>query len=465
MRLQRTLLRPFAAALFSATAFLASAFPIELKGLDTLNTTIIVRDLRVGHDLVNVNADRPLIPASITKAVTTASVLNIADPAERFATQVLAVGQLRDSVLRGNIVVKASGDPTIESRFFPEASGFADSIAASLSAMGVTRVEGRVIIDESDFPDATTPPGWMDEDLLYPYGTRLHGANFRDNRFVLRLPGGESSPSVPGITVKYLPSKGRGVKISRRDGSEVFEVRGPKRAVSESVAMPYPAKAMAREITTTLRARGIAVDEKSLSPRGDETVTLYCHLSPAIADIMRSLMFRSDNLMAEGMLRSLTPGGTRADALAEQKQIWADMALVPYNVNLVDGSGLSRNDRLTGRFMTSLLQQMSLTEMAGVYTSFFPRAGYDGTLRNFLLDTDLEGLVAMKTGSMKGVQSYAGYMIDEETGRPSHIIVFMSNNFRCSRAALKTAFQRLLISLLSPQPQEQVIIEDKTDEN
>ncbi|MDE5749882.1 MAG: D-alanyl-D-alanine carboxypeptidase, partial [Duncaniella sp.] len=61
-------------------------------------------------------------------------------------------------------------------------------------------------------------------------------------------------------------------------------------------------------------------------------------------------------------------------------------------------------------------------------------------------ETPLEGRVAMKTGSMKGVQSYAGYLLDAE-GRPTHILVFMANDFRCSRPGLKNAIQDLLLDI------------------
>lgn len=163
------------------------AFPLKVNGLDTLRTAILIRDLRFGRDIVAENIDRPLIPASVMKSVTVASMLNLADTAERFVTPVYAAGTIRDSVLDGNIVVKVCGDPTIESQFFPESQGFADSIVAGVKRLGVKSIRGKVIVDESDFADATTPPGWMDEDIPWYYGARLQGANFRDNRFRLRL--------------------------------------------------------------------------------------------------------------------------------------------------------------------------------------------------------------------------------------------------------------------------------------
>ena len=114
-----------------------------------------------------------------------------------------------------------------------------------------------------------------------------------------------------------------------------------------------------------------------------------------------------------------------------------------------------------------MYQYMITDPFASDYSSLFPRAGYDGTMRNFLAGTPLEGRVAMKTGSMKGVQSYAGYLFDED-GNPTHILVFMINNFRCSRAALKNDIQRLLlekfdVSLQTENPAEEGA--DETDED
>lgn len=456
------------AAVAFFTAISAHCFPLDVKGIDTLNTTIVIRDLRLGMELMNVNSRVPLIPASITKAVTTASMLNIASPEERFETKVLAIGDIvADTLLEGNIVVMAAGDPTIESRFFPENSGFADSIARALSEIGIKRISGRIIIDESGFPDATVPPGWMDEDLLYPYGAVLHGANFRDNRCVLHLPSGTTSPEVPGIKVKFLRAKGRRVKVSREDGSETFIARGPRRAFNESVAVPYPCKMMECEIGRRLSEAGITVEGNNVDPK-DQQAIIYAHYSPSLGRIMQSLMHRSDNMMAEGILRALTPGGTRRQALDEQRQIWAQLGLLPFKVNVVDGSGLSRSNRLTGKFMTTLLTTMSFADNARAYTSLFPRAGYDGTVRNFLVDTPLEGRVALKTGSMRGVQSYAGYIFDEYSGEPTHSIVLIANNFRCSRAALKAAFQRLLLKIFAPESnkvtQEETVTEEEYDD-
>lgn len=441
------MLRGLILGLLTLLPTLAWGFPLTVAGLDTTRTAVWIHDLRLGADIVRANVDRPLVPASVTKAVTSAALLSIADPEERFATPVVAVGRLSaDGILDGDIVIRASGDPTIESDYLDGSRGMADSIAAAALRLGIREVRGRVVVDESRFPDATTPPGWMDEDLLWPYGARLHGANWADNRFRLRWPSKATEPEVPGLSFKTAPSKGRGTKVSRPDGSETFVIRGnTRRAFSDTYAMPDPSKAMQAAVTRALRSAGVIVGGAKIRHAADEH-PLYVHLSPTFGEILRSLMVRSDNLMAEGMLRALVPGGTRAEALAEERKIWAADALNTHGVSLVDGSGLSRDDRMPARFLGDVLRSMASSEAGAAYAGLFPRAGLDGTLKNFLTETPLEGRVAMKTGSMKGVQSYAGYLLDGE-GRPTHILVFMANDFRCSRPGLKNAIQNLLLDI------------------
>lgn len=432
----------------------SQAFPLTAKGVDTTRTAILIHDLRFGVDIVSENIDKALIPASIMKSVTVGALLNLADSQERFTTPVVAEGNVKDSVLNGDIIVKTCGDPTIESQYFTETQGFADSIATGLLRLGIKRVEGRVIIDQSDFPDATTPPGWMAEDIQWYYGARLQGANFRDNRFRLRLPSKETVPFVPDLKFTFTNPKARSVKVDRKDGSETFTVSGNvrRRGLNDTFSTPYPWKVMQHEVTATLKEYGITVEGKTLK-HGTQATLIYNHTSPTFAEIMRSLMYRSDNLMAEGMLRAITPGGTRADALAEENAVWMLAGISPHGVKIVDGSGLSRDNRLTARFLGEIYKYMLLDDFSNDYTSLFPRAGYDGTMKNFLLDTPLEGRVAMKTGSMKGVQSYAGYLFDEE-GNPTHILIFMANGFRCSRAALKNDIQRLLLEKFNVSLQE-----------
>ncbi|MCM1520599.1 MAG: D-alanyl-D-alanine carboxypeptidase/D-alanyl-D-alanine-endopeptidase [Lachnoclostridium sp.] len=425
--------------------FTSRAFPIDVKGVDTMATAVVIYDLTFNTPIVMRNADVPLIPASIMKAVTSASVLNLASSDEQFYTVVVAEGRIDGSTLKGNLVIKTTGDPTIESEHFPAAQHFADSISAALKARGITEIEGKVIVDETDFVHTGTPPGWMKEDLTWPYGTDLHGANYRDNKFILRMPSRTTVPHVPDLKINHINRKAKARSVKRTDGSGTVTISGriPSKGWSDRLSTPNPASVMQYEVAKVIADSGITIQGKSLDSH-DQTTLIYTHISPSFGEILQSLMYRSDNLMAEGMLRSLTPGASRNDAIAEEMKIWRDKGVDLTGVKIEDGSGLSRNDRVTAQFMLDVLKSMLAIEYGSDYTSLFPRAGYDGTMRNTFIDTPLEGVTALKTGSMKGVRSFAGYHFNE-SGQPSHIIIVISNNLKCSGPALKKGIESLLL--------------------
>lgn len=411
---------------------------------------LYVIDLSTGEVISEMNGNRQFIPASVTKAVTTATVMCLKDSSERFVTPVVALGKVSRGTLDGNVVVSCSGDPTIESRHFGETHGIADSIAAGLKSLGIYRITGKVIIDKAAFHDSGIPAGWMAEDLTEPYGAELQAANFADNCVGLRLPSAATSPSTPGIKIETKGGKGR-ARLSRDRNSRNLTLTGaiPRKGLSVRIANPQPSSTLLAAIERKLSSEGIEVEHGNVKPKGG-TELVYTHVSPRFVDIMRSLMVRSDNLMAEGMLRTLAPGDSRDEALGEELDTWRDNDIDLSGVVLEDGSGLSRNNRMTPRFLCEVLEWMAGSLVAPSYVRLFPRTGSEGTVRNFLKGTPLEGHMVLKTGSMRGVQSYAGYYIGD-AGVPTHAVVVMANNFKCDRGRLRSTITDVLMEIFAPQ--------------
>lgn len=162
-------------------------------------------------------------------------------------------------------------------------------------------------------------------------------------------------------------------------------------------------------------------------------------------------MMRSDNLYAEALLRTYSlssdcvPASTSKAAELEF-DFWKDKGLNMNGVKIIDGSGLSRQNRLTAEFLAEMLLQMSDNID---YVSFFPLAGQDGTLRKFLKDTPLDSYIALKTGSMRGVQCYAGYKLDDDYA-PTHVVVVIINNFK-DRNKVKTKCEEMLLKVFNHQ--------------
>ncbi|MCH5346637.1 MAG: D-alanyl-D-alanine carboxypeptidase/D-alanyl-D-alanine-endopeptidase [Muribaculaceae bacterium] len=440
---------------FLTCAFIASAvatyaaFPYQIKGIDPEKVAVLIYDLQADSVVMDHNGSLWLVPASVMKSVTSAAVLSTQDGERRFTTPVFAQGEIAGSTLRGNLVIECCGDPTIESRHFPDNLGFADSIAAAVARSGISNIAGDIMIGTGGFANPGTPASWLKEDILWPYGTGLYGANYKDNTIKMSLPSGTMEPAVPGTTISKQGGKG-GLKVSRDLDSRQFVVTGtiPRRGHSDTYANPNPAASMKHEVVAALQRRGISVSAGKLTPEPTTTL-IYTHTSPTVREILRSLMVRSDNMMAEGMLRSLAPaGGTRADAIERESFLWEDFGIDTDRLVIEDGSGLSRANRLSALFLTGLYRQMLQTGVAADYVALFPRAGMDGTMKNFLRGTALEGRVAMKTGSMRGIQCFGGYMLDKD-GCPTHTIVVLVNGFTADRAAVKNHIANMLLDRLA----------------
>ena len=422
-----------------------------MPGSFAKTTGMCVIDLKTGVVIYEINGSKAFIPASVTKALTTASVLCLKDSSEMFVTPVVALGKINDGTLNGNVVVSCVGDPTIESRHFKDAQGFADSVTSGLQALGIRHITGRVVIDEAGSHNSGIPAGWMTEDLTEPYGAELQAANFADNCVSLSMPSRKTTPSTPALTVEHKKCKGH-ARLRRERSGKTITMTGtlPRKGMTTRVANPVAASTLKTAIERSMATVGISIENRDIKHSGGRAELVYTHLSPRFTDIMRSLMFRSDNLMAEGMLRTLAPGESRQEAIAEEMDIWKDNEIDMSDIMLEDGSGLSRNNRLTPRFLASVLDWMSRSLVAQSYVRLFPRAGVEGTVRNFLKNTPFEGKMILKSGSMRGVQSYAGYLLDEY-GNPSHAVVVMSNDFKCSRGQLRTAIADVLMQIFYPQ--------------
>jgi len=387
-----------------------------------------------------------MTPASVMKALTTATALTELGSEFRWETTATAYGELRDGMLMGDVVINCVGDPTLESRFFADNCGFCDELASALDGYGCHTVAGRLIIDQSRFYDGGVNPAWEIEDVAWDYGAGLYGANFRDNSFLLTLPECEVHPPVSELTVVDCTVSGSGeLSLSRGVDSHLLRVEGVCRESGSRVwcSMPDPAAVMWAEADSALRSGGIDIDGAPVEMVGPGEIVM-CHRSPCLAEVMRSLMVRSDNLMAEGVLRAMVPDGTRSDAIEHMRELWKSRGVDLTCTRILDGSGLARANALSPRQIGSVLLWMARSRYAKDYVALFPRAGVDGTLRSFLARSPQRRRFVLKTGSMGGVQCYAGYRMDASGEKPTHVVVVMVNNFTGSRASLRKEVERML---------------------
>ncbi|MDE6637067.1 MAG: D-alanyl-D-alanine carboxypeptidase [Muribaculaceae bacterium] len=377
---------------------------LESKSITSGSTAVLVRDLNTGKTLVAHNTDKPLLPASIMKTVTIAGLLQEKGPDERFHTYVYADGPIKGNTTEGDLLIMGGGDPTLGANCAPESADIAEEIIAVLRHRGITAINGNIRVDTSLYKGPACPPSWAAGDLNESYGTGSHALNFRRN-----ANGSRAVRNPESVFLSYLCSRLRTAGIT---------IKG----------------------TTEIGNAGLSNTEDSSE--------LLDHVSDTYAEVMRSCMMRSDNLFAENFLRTFAlargkEGSTEAGA-AEMMNYWQNAGIPTEGVTIIDGSGLSRSNRVTANFMSEILHAMGDNEE---YASFMPLAGQEGTLSDFLKGTALDAYVAMKTGSMKGIQCYAGYKLDEEFA-PTHSIVIIMNDIG-PRAAARKAAEEMLLEIFS----------------
>lgn len=431
----------------------AQQCPLKVKGGDAVSVGIYIAPVESGTPVVDYHSRLLLTPASILKSLTVATAYRLLGPDWQWTTTVARRGAVDGGTLRGDLVVRGGGDPTLGSRHFKEQPSFFSAVSAALRERGITRIEGNIVLDSSAVPDGGAVSTWEVEDIPWDYGAGAYAINYADNTFSLTVPEMKVYPPVPGLEVANRTVKaGKSLTLTRGVGSNLLTVGGSlgnRRQATLQCSMPDPGAVLASRLESALAALGIVVEHNSASSaNGCEEVILE-YKSPKLSQVGRSLMVRSDNLMAEATLRALAPAAPIDSALSRERRFWrskgVDMSLWKIN----DGSGLSRANAISAAALGDILRQMASTPgVAQTYIDSFARTGLDGTLTSFLNKNPRRREFVLKSGSMGGVQCYAGYRLDPDTRQATHVIVVMVNNLSGPRSELRKSIETLLLNSL-----------------
>lgn len=444
--------RLFSVALLLLTAVCPLvAQVLKFAGSEYADISVEIRDIATGKAHLAVNAEKMMTPASILKLVTSAAALTKYGPGYRYHTHADFVGVVADSTALGDLVITGAGDPTLYSRHFPENQTFIDDIVRAVQRLGIRSICGDIILDDRCMPEQGPVASWQISDNFFTYGTGAYALNFRDNAFKLSLDDMTTEPRFTDADVTYDFVAGE--KLQRYHGAytDRYILRGDAPART-SLAFPHsnPVSSFAEELTAALENRGIRfTDEYCEAPESRSRIRLATYESPDLKDILKSLMFRSDNMMAEATLRMLAPGGTQEEARDMELKLLKDSLGVENRyVRIMDGSGLSRNSFVSAAYLGKVLRAMAKSPLKTDYLYCFPRVGRDGTVRNLFARTSLKGRLALKSGSMMGVRCYAGYYLNSR-GEPTKTVVVMVNDFTADRSVVNAAIEKLLLKELS----------------
>ncbi|MCB1391376.1 MAG: D-alanyl-D-alanine carboxypeptidase/D-alanyl-D-alanine-endopeptidase [Rhodobacteraceae bacterium] len=416
---QLATLQPAQGPIVTPTGSLANL--LERAGLSG-ETAVIALDAETGTVIEEHRADLRVPPASTAKALTTMYALQGLGSEHRFVTRVeSASGRIENGVLRGDLVLRGGGDPTLQTAHLAQ-------LAAELVERGLRRVEGRFIVDDEALPEiAQIDP---EQPVAAGYNPGIAGINLNFNRvyFGWEVANGRAQLSmdarsdreVPPVSVIGIEAVSRDLPVytyASRGGRERWTVAASALNQSGSRWLPVrrPAAYAGDVFRMLLAARGCQIPEPRFQsvPQGQ---ILAEYRSEPLTSVLREMLLYSTNITAEcvglaatlrqgARVRSLGPSAARLnDFIARRYQA--------QGLGLLDHSGLSEGSRVSVRAMASYLVA---ARREGILPGLLREHPMRDTNGRAMASHPVE--VRAKTGTLNFVSALAGYA-QPRGGRP-----------------------------------------------
>ncbi|BCW95269.1 MAG: D-alanyl-D-alanine carboxypeptidase/D-alanyl-D-alanine-endopeptidase [Fimbriimonadales bacterium] len=431
---------------------------------------VVVRDLQTGETLYQRDSERVLIPASNMKLLATAAAIHRLGADYCFRTRVWARGALTpDGVLQGDLILQGLGDATLDVKGL-------ETLAQQVHQAGVRRVAGYLLYDDSWLDAVRYGFGWNSGDEPYGYQAQMSALCAEGNAVRLYAkPAAQVGEPLqlrlePDTDYIELVNRTRTVErgapntavdaIRTRARNQII-VSGALPLGSEEVfvgryAVENPSRYAARLFLKALQAAGVVVERgitanlAPIVPAETPSLRLVAeHRSPPMREIIARINKPSDNLLTEITLKALgrevRGEGTTAAGVQVLREFLQSAGLEMGAVHIVDGSGLSRINGVSAENFVRLLEYMHRSPHAEAFRESLPVYGVDGTLRNRLRGTPVQGNSFAKTGSLNRVSSLSGYLRTQSGRWLAFSIIMNAYNAPASDAR---ALQDKLVQLL-----------------
>jgi len=411
-----------------------NSYSIYIKGLDS------------GMEIASWNIYRPMKPASVIKLLTTyAGVLGLGFD-YRWETKFYHSGYIQNGVLHGNLIVKASGDPTLKSSDIPE-------IVDNIESFGIRKILGDIVIDRSLFQVPWQNSSKFDKNRYSPYNAMPDAMMFNERKSTLCItPSGrtvklnrvDNDRSYKIVNRLKLVNKScrRGyswpkvrIKTDINQRSTIFlsgklSKRCGTRKICKVVSMPH--RAFYYALKSELKKRGIKfVGTLKLRKVSKRDKYMFSHFSPTLEEVISIILKKSNNLMARqlfltiGTLYYQPPINTLKASTAVKRILNRHNILADDYTIIQNGSGLSRVSRVSTKTLANLLED-AYFNYGYRWLDTLSIAGIDGTIRRRFQNSTVYGRAWMKTGTIKNVSNIAGYV--EGISGEKYVVIILVNS-------------------------------------
>lgn len=422
--------------------------------------SLYVADAKTGKPVYEHNSRVGLAPASTQKLFTSAAAFELLGQGFRYKTGIGYSGKIEKGVLTGDLHINGSGDPTLGSWRWNDTRPDAvlTKIAAILKAKKISSIDGGILLNDSVFSIQPIPGGWIWDDIGNYYGAGCWGINWRENQYDLLLKPGKAEgalTSIAGTSPDFQAEDFLNLITTGKKGSgdngyiytspyatfgfaqgtiplgDTFKISG---------AITNPPLQFSNELQMALHEQNIKQDggakiyiakiaNKRRWPVMQETLGEL--LSPPLDSINYWFLRRSINLYGEALLKTLASQKGEKGVTTEQgvelvRNFWQQQGIDKAAIHIMDGSGLSPQNRVTTRSLVQVLQYAKTRPWYASFYNCLPE--YNG--------------MKMKSGSVGGARAFAGY----HTGKDGkeYVYAIIVNNYDGSAGEAVKKMYRVL---------------------
>lgn len=428
------------------------------ESLKNAISSLTVFDGKTGQPIFAANENIGLATASTMKVITAATALDFLGKSYQFKTTLYYTGSIDENgVLNGNIIVSGTGDPTLGSDRYPETNAaiVLNKWITAIQNAGIRSINGAVIADDRLYNGNQIPGGWIWTDMGNYYGAGISSLNWRENAFGINFSpsnkvGAKAEIIQDTTRAPYLNIINETTTGKAGTGDNVYAYAAPystkifvrgsygqdlKKTIE--LASPDPAYDLAFQLNEGLNKQGIvAIQPPATGAKMDsidvsQKQTLDVHLSPTMDKIVYWFNQKSINLYGEALLKAIaytTAGKTGTDDGANyiQKYWNAKLGIKPGEINSVDGSGLSPQNRVTTLAMNKIMQYAQKQNWYPVFYESLPTYNE----------------MKMKSGTIAGALGYTG--VHTAKNGQSFTYTLLVNNYSGSGANMRRQMFKLL---------------------
>jgi D-alanyl-D-alanine carboxypeptidase/D-alanyl-D-alanine-endopeptidase (penicillin-binding protein 4) len=431
----------FSISLFSGTLPYDLQEEISSIPLNKNNYSIFIQSTNDPMPLASWNAHKKRSPASVIKILTTYAALMELGYDYHWETKFYHTGTIKRGVLRGDLVVKASGDPTLKTKDI-------DSIVAGLKSHGIKRITGNIILDKSIFRISSRNNSGFDKNTYSPYNAMPDALMFNQRKSTVCVtPHGRKiyiDKDIPDLSynvvnkLKVVNGSCRGSRawprVSIRKNNIIFSGKlsrhCPNRKVCKVITKPH--LSFYYTLKKRIQKSGIKYSGRmKLKKTPKSAKYLFSHYSKSLEEIISVTAKKSNNLFARQIMLTLgvtqygVPGTLQKGRNGVERILKRHHILEEGRTFIENGSGLSRISKVTAQSLGNLLLD-AYHNYGDRWMQTLSIAGVDGTIRRRFKYSSVHGRAWMKTGTIRRVANIAGYV--EGISGERYVVVVLVND-------------------------------------